>query len=303
MSDSNRVKLSLIEESAWGKTPATPTFITTRHTGESLSYDIATTKSTEIRSDRNTSDLVTTDYTVSGGFDFEWSFSTFDEILESALFGAWATNVLKNGTTEKSFSIERGHLDIAEYFLYTGMVVDTFSMDISAGSIITGAFGFTGEVATLTQATAATTLTAASVTNIMSAMTNVANIKENNVALTGVFVNKLSFNVANSMRPIKALGSTGAVDLGVGSFDCGGTLELYFANDTIYDKFIAGTASTLEFQTKSGDDIYTFKFPKVKFSSDKVNSGGLNSDVMEVVGWEALYDATALCSMQITRTA
>lgn len=304
MSESNRVQISLIAETTWGTTPpTTPEFAICRHTGESLDYNVSTTKSNEIRSDRNTSDLIRTDYDATGGFNFEWSFTTFDLLLESALFGAWATNVLKNGTTEKSFSVERGHLDIDEYFLFTGMVVNSFSLDISAGSIVTGSFDFMGKDCVLAQTSGATTETAATTTDVMSAMTNVATILEGGSAI-GAYVNKMSLNVNNNLRGQKAVANTGSVDMNSGSFDCGGTLEMFFTDDVVYDKFLAGTASSLSFQTTSGANTYTFDFPNVKFSSDKINAGGLNSDVMEVVGWEALYSGgTDLCSMKITRTA
>jgi len=302
MSDSNRTILSYVEEATLGTTPSTPTFQTLRYTGESLSFDVATTASNEMRSDRNVSDLIRNDFSAGGGFDIELSADSFDDLLESAMFGAFASNVLKNGTTRKSFTIERGHLDINQFFQYKGMVVDTLSLNVAAGSIITGNFGFVGMSSTRSTATAASTLDAATTTDVMNAMSNVADIKEGGSTMSGVYINKLSLSVKNNLRGQKAIGNTGSVSVNSGTFEVEGSIDVYFANGDLYDKFLNGTATSLEFTTStSSTSGYTWKLPNIKFSSDKINAGGLNSDVMETLGFKGLYSASDACTLMITK--
>ena len=85
--DSNRAGLAYLKEATWGTTPASA-LTDLRWTGESFSGGITTTKSAEIRSDRQTTDLILTGSEGSGGFNFELSYSDFDELLEGALWSA-----------------------------------------------------------------------------------------------------------------------------------------------------------------------------------------------------------------------
>lgn len=302
MSDTNRTGLAFVKETTWGTTPASA-LQTLRYTGESLDYTVETTKSNEIRSDRNISDLTVVGFTASGGFNFELSYGTFDELLAGALMSTWATDVLKNGTTETSFTIERSHEDLTKFFTFTGMEVNTLSMTASAGAILTGSMDFMGKACTVSGASAGTgAATDATTTDVLNAMNNVGTITEGGSALSGVFINELSFNINNNLRSLKAIGTTGAADMGMGNFDCSGTLNCYFANTDLYTKFINGTASSLSFNTTdAAGNYYTFSFPNIKFSSDKINAGGINGDVMEQLGWTALYDSSEGCAMSITR--
>ena len=79
MADTNRVQLKYIEETTWGTTPGTPTMTEIRMTSESLSYNIANIVSNEIRSDRQTTDLIQTGAEAAGGFNGELSYGSYDD--------------------------------------------------------------------------------------------------------------------------------------------------------------------------------------------------------------------------------
>lgn len=89
MTDSNLVRLSYVEETQWGVTPATPAMKLLRYTGEDLNYQIETTESEEIITDRQVTDLIQTNARVTGGYRFELSFREHDEIIAAALFNTW----------------------------------------------------------------------------------------------------------------------------------------------------------------------------------------------------------------------
>lgn len=82
---SNRTAIRRVEETVFGTTPATPAFIDSRYTSESVNYAITNITSNEIRSDRMTSDLVQTEADVSGAIDFELSYGSFDDMFTHAL--------------------------------------------------------------------------------------------------------------------------------------------------------------------------------------------------------------------------
>lgn len=82
---SNRTAIRRVQETVFGTTPAAPAFEDTRYTSESLNYSITNIVSNEIRSDRQTSDLVQTEADVSGAIDFELSYESFEDFFLHAL--------------------------------------------------------------------------------------------------------------------------------------------------------------------------------------------------------------------------
>jgi len=387
--DSNRAGLAYLKEATWGTTPASA-LTDLRWTGESLTGGITKTKSTEIRSDRQTTDLILTGSECSGGFNFELSYSDFDELFEGALWSAgWSTastisrtdigfnatsgriysevsefnatlttgqwikiagataaanniyyritataatglsvtpspgttaatgdtitvagSYIRNGVTESSFVFEREHTDATQFFSFSGMVCNTLNLTVSADSIVTGSLDYIGKSSTLAQATVGTgSNTAAGTNDVISASSNIGQVYEGAFSTlatidTDLFIQEISFSVANNVRALRAIGSTASVDVGVGSCDVSGSLNVYFINNTMYDKFVNSTGTGLAFEIEDADgNAYIVTFPNIEFSSDAVAVGGQNQDVMENISWEAIRDANTNCTIQIDRFA
>lgn len=94
MADTNRTRLSYGKETTFGTIPAIA-FQNVRMTSESLTHGVETTVSAEIRSDRNTTDLVQTGANPSGGWNFELSLDNpSQDLIAGALWSSW-TNRLK----------------------------------------------------------------------------------------------------------------------------------------------------------------------------------------------------------------
>lgn len=87
----NRTDLKRVKEVTWGTTPASPVLKTLRYTGETLDDGISTDKSKEIRADRQVSDLIITDASISGDINFELSYASFDDLFESAFMTTAST--------------------------------------------------------------------------------------------------------------------------------------------------------------------------------------------------------------------
>ena len=94
---SNRVALRQIAESTWGTTPATPTFDAVRFTSESLNYNADFITSEEIRADRMTPDTIQVSSQAGGDINGEWSYATYDDFIEAALYSAWVTTATAEG--------------------------------------------------------------------------------------------------------------------------------------------------------------------------------------------------------------
>ncbi|UCV26800.1 phage tail tube protein [Ferribacterium limneticum] len=90
LASTSLVQLRYISEAVAGTTPNSGNGTNLRMTGESLDFAVQTETSKEIRSDRQTTDLVQVGASCSGGFNFEMSFKEYDSLLEAVLQGAWA---------------------------------------------------------------------------------------------------------------------------------------------------------------------------------------------------------------------
>lgn len=99
MSDANRVNLAYVEEATFGVTGSAPTFTDLRYTSESLGQDTNTTRSQEIRSDRQTPDVIRTNIQGAGDINFELSYGEYDPLFEAGLLSAdWSAPVTNTGT-------------------------------------------------------------------------------------------------------------------------------------------------------------------------------------------------------------
>lgn len=393
MGDSNRTALYFGEEVTWG-TLATCTFQELRFTGESFAYNITNVTSTEIRSDRQVTDLIQTDADVTGGFNFELSYDSFNAMLEGALWSDWSTPLavsalgigievggtltagtgatddtanfslatvgqwielrgstnatnngyyqvtakasytsmtvspvpdatkasgtdtitiggayLRNGVTEHSYSVIRYHggMTDTQYFTFLGQVVNSFNVSAQSGSILTGSFDFIGKDATLTQTASGTSVsgaTEASSTSILNAVSNVAEVREGGSDVASCLVQGVDFTVANNVRGLKAIANLGNCDVGVGKCDVTGTLTAYFKDNALYDKYLAGTASSLSYKVEdSPGNAYIFDMPQIEFESDGINAGGQDQDVMETLGFRAYMDPIYGYTIQICKFA
>ena len=392
MGDSNRTALYYGEEVTWG-TLATCTFQELRFTGESFAYNITNVTSSEIRSDRQVTDLIQTDADVSGGFNFELSYDSFNELLEGALWSDWSTDLaisakgiaidsgtsiltagtgstdnsanfslatvgqwielrgssngtnngyyqitakasytsitvtpvpdgtvasaidtitikgsyLRNGVVEHSYSVIRYHggLEAGQYFTFLGQVVNSFNLSAQAGAILTGSFDFIGKTGALTQAAASvTSATAAGTNSVLNAVSNVAEVREGGSDVTSCLVQGLDFTIANNVRGLKAIANLGNCDVGVGKCDVTGTLTAYFKDNSLYDKYLAATSSSLSYKVEdSSGNAYIVDIPQIEFESDGINAGGQDQDVMETLGFRAIKDATYDYTVQISKFA
>ena len=93
LASSNRVAVRRIKEVTFGTTPATPTLLNLRYTGESLNYNISNIVSEEIRADRMTSDLIQVQADASGDLNMELSYSSYDDLIEGAFASTFGTAI------------------------------------------------------------------------------------------------------------------------------------------------------------------------------------------------------------------
>lgn len=304
MSDSSRVGLYITPEIVWGDGGGvSPDLTAMRFTGESLKHDSEFASSEEIRPDRQVADVLRTSIGASGSINVEVSYGTYDALFEALLAGTWTTNVLDNGTSLRSFLIEKQFQDISEYVAFYGMRVTSASMNIEPGSIITGAFSFAGQKAIASGTTVGDgTPTAASATSVLNAIDNVSAVTEGGGAFAGDILS-ISLDVNNNSRPKPAVGVLGPMDIGFGQFQVTGSIQAYFDSRALYEKYLSDTASSFSFTlTDVQGNSYVINLPKLKWSDGNVVTPGNNQDVIADMTFTAYRDSSLGVTMRMTRT-
>jgi len=239
-----------------------------------------------------------TEYTVSPDF------SIADTITTGTLGGSMS----RNGAYKHSYYIERSHSDLdptGQFFQFAGMVADTFTLSAAADAVLTGSIGFIGKNTTLTQATGGTgSNDAAATTPFLNAVSNVGTVYIDGTPLLTCLLQSLTVNIANNSRGLSSVGILGYCDVSGGSFQVTGDMAMYFNDETMYDLLIGQDSFSLSFDVTedTGDNQYrgyVVTLPKVKISTDAINSGGMDQDVMEQVSFQALIDPVTSCTIQI----
>jgi len=224
--------------------------------------------------------------------------------------------MVRNGTTETSYTFERYHSDITQYFDFKGMVCNTLAITAAANAIVTGSFGFVGKTATLAATSGNTnTHTSAAENDVMNGVADVARIMEGYPSQTAgsnsfatidssLIIQEVSFNLANNVRGISGIGYLGYADVGVGAIQVTGNLNAYFLDNSFYDKYLAATETGLSFECTDNDgNTYIFTFPKIKIQTDGINVPGQNADVMENITWQAIRHPEFEWTIQVDKMA
>lgn len=200
-----------------------------------------------------------------------------------------------NSNTMKSYTLQVGHSDINVYRQYTGMIVSKMDLKLSVGGIVTGSFDFMGKSLNLLGSTGLGTATDSQVFTQANATKGIVDIYENGVALSATtYIKSAEFSIENTLRVQSSVGVFGAAGIGAGTFRANGKMELYFADTSMYQKFLAGSASSLAIPILDVDgNGYVYVFPRIKYTAVKVQVGGMDQDNMLSVDWAASYNQTA----------
>jgi len=210
-------------------------------------------------------------------------------------------NNIRNGTTKKSYTIEKSFSDVSTTAVYTGMRVTSMALNFESQSILSGSFGFTGKTQTTASATIASAVAAAATTDIMNASGNVGSVWEGGQAVTGVCFQTLSIDLNNNPREQACVGSDTLQGVGLGRCEITGNITAYFENNALIDKFTSNTKSNFRFQvTDNAGNSYIVDVPRVTYTDFTIAAGGGNQDIVQDGTWGASVDSSGSYAIQIT---
>lgn len=210
-------------------------------------------------------------------------------------------NMLRNGTTSRSYFIEKNFTDIGDVIYFTGMRIGAASLNFQANSIATGSFTFTGEGGFYSSTTLANTVTSATTSDVLNATSNIGSIYEGSYTTPlADSLQSLTLNINGNLRYQQAIGTKYPVGIGEGSFEITGTVQAYFESATLYKKMLAHTSTSLSFRlTDAAGNVMVITLPKVYWSEGNPTAGGINQDILLPLSFMAARDSTTNCMMQV----
>ena len=304
--DGSGTRIAYIAETAFGTTPATPVFNVLRATQSTLRPNKNTVQSEEIRADRNVADLLMTGVGISGELAGELSYGSWDDLFAAALCSDWATNVLKNGVLNKYLMVEETYeLGATDSFSrFTGCMIDRLQLAVVARQIVTLRASILGRANALdTAIITGATYTAANSNAVQAAPSGVAALSfSDSGGAISAKVRSVNLEVRNNLRERPVLDSLYSEEMGKGRCEITGTLEAYFGSNDLMEAVLAHDTGSLSITLGTVTaEKYTLLLPKIRFGEGAVGQRDNNSDVMQTIPFQAIYDTAEACSIKLTR--
>ena len=233
-----------------------------------------------------------------------------------------ASRLMDNGVTEKSFAMEKQHLDVTTDIMNgLGMTVDSWTVSVSPENIITQTFSMQGQNSSQQAALTTGSQVAASTGEILNAVDHVAGVYASlgpNDSDDGNFPDKrlrpldgvtsFELTISNGLRARSQVGLLGPKSFGQAAIAVSGTLSVYYdaASSDIIEKLYEGfedghlaivleEADTQALTIADSSVSETTKalcidMPRVKFTGATRHATGTGTDVMAELNFTAFYD-------------
>jgi len=294
--------LHAIAEVTYGTTPTSPTFVPIPHTGTTLAITKDAIESEKLRGDRQVEDLRHGNKSVSGDISAEFEYGAFDSLIEAAFGGTWTANVLKSGTTRRSFTIERKFADLGtpEWHRYTGCEINSMAISAAPNAMVSITFGIVGQNLSIGTTVLSGATYSADVGN-PPYDTYTGTITEGGSSIATV--TQIDFTLENGIEPLFAISSPLTNRPAIGKSRLTGTLTAYYDSKALYEKFLNETSSSivLTLTDLDGSDII-FDFGNVKYNTGQPDVSGEGA-VTVSMDFIALYDSGDASQVLITRAA
>lgn len=294
----SRHRLAAIAEVTYGTTPTTPAFTTLRHNSCNIGLSKDAVESEEIRGDRQITCFRHGNKSVGGDIEGELVYGEYDSLIEAAMCGTWSTDVLKAGTTRRSFTIERTFQDITQYVRYTGCEVNTMSISIAPNSMVGVSFGFIGKDQSIAQ-TAIASSSYSTLTDTCQFDSFTATINEGGSPIA--LVTEAEITLENGIEPQFVVGSSTTLRPSIGRCNVTGSITVYLEDQAMLAKFQNETESSLDLTLTDPDgNTFQIEIPKLKYTSGQPDVSGEGSVTISM-DFQAIYDSVDASNIVITR--
>jgi len=278
-----------------GSIPGNPVFKPIRFVSEGLSPNINQIESNEINTERQKSPSRGGTYSVQGEIAAQLSYGSFDDLIEGAMQGEWAADVLLVGSTERSFAILERHTDIGADYIYRGCRVATMNITAPLGDKAGITFGMLGTKAEPYTIPGGTTYATATTSDMM--VTTNGSFTEDGDAIT--YATEWNCTIDNGMEAAYSLFQRDAFCVSNGIATVSGTLSAYLKDGSLWSKVLNETETNHVIVLEEGVDSYTIELPKLRYTQGQKQVSGPGAIIPQYT-FSAGYDGTT--TMRITRS-
>jgi hypothetical protein len=257
--------------------------------------------SNDLRADRMESSLSYGTKSGSASIPIEWSYGTYDDLVEMVMGGTWDVGVpavgsdtLLIGNTERTMTVEEVSGGFTEQAV--GTQLGGFSISKKNDSVVEG--DFTGMFRDLTSEATVSTSTVAATTN--AAFDSLTGTVTDD---TGVIAHVTGWDlkVDQEVKPNFALGSDAAQSVSLGTVKVSGNMTVYYVDQALRAKFLAGTPTTLELVLGDATTgTLTLAMNTVSYTSNSRDNTPLAR--IESIAFVATYTLADLSTLKIIRT-
>jgi len=298
----SRSGLSSVKEVVFGTTPVTPAMVDIPFNTHSLNLTKQTFESAQIRADREVQNFRHGNKQNGGSIEVDFRADDHDFLLESAFFSTFATTgtiEMKLGTDPQFNTIEDRSEDITVFRIFTGMSVNTMTMNIAPNAMVTMTCDMLGDDMTTDTSPLDASITDASNNIPFDSFTGVLLEGGSSIAI----VTALDFNIDNSMSPAFTIGSDTARCLEFGKARVTGNITVYYEDKVLIDKFINETESSLSVALTDGvtGNTYTFLFARIIYNGADTPVANEQSRTI-TLPFAALRDSTELTALKVTKS-
>lgn len=323
---SENLRLALVREATLGVTPATPGFVETQITSETLAPDVTFTQSDMMAGGtRGVPSTVMTEASAGGDINRELVYETSTDLLWESLFGnVFGNDPHGNGiggtelydyiqiishTVEKTWNMPPDG-STKNYHLFKGMVAASGTIEFAPGQIITNNISLVGlEFLTADDVIAGATyappagnspMTTPRVTSM-----NICDVDTRTPVawMTEACFTQLTLAIDNTSRALACIGSLQAKEIAHGRINANASGSLYYAGDEPLDALMAETEFAVQVVAEDVEgNEYEFWFPRAKFTETTVLAQGQSQDVLTTFSMQLLESNVSSYSLYIKRT-
>jgi hypothetical protein len=294
----SEVQVAIVAETVQGTTPATPTMLVLPTVKLALELAQTTLEDNSIQGDRMERYAIQGLRKVTGTMENNLSHINFAPLLQSAMFGTWASKVLKTGTVFNTFTVEEWHKDISKGFVHTGCFVDKAQIKVPVNGLVTmsstiNGFNMTTETANITGATYTAAVAEIPYTHIGGT------IKEGGVTIA--YLSSIDISIDNGATAIEVVGSQTPVGFVPSMSKVTGTITAFVPDLTLFTKFMSQTPSSVEFTLTDGTNTLDFNMPNVIYTAANKSVQGQGATTI-TFPFKALRDPTTGSNLVITES-
>jgi hypothetical protein len=297
----SRTRLSYVVENSFGATPSSPGMLEIPYTQHSINLQKQRVQGNDIQSDRIPRVDRHGTRQVTGDLQVDLRPDDYDDFIESAFFATFGTTgagSITPGTTPQYLTIEDAALDITQFRQFVGCAVSQMSINLAPDQMVQTTFSLVGQDMTQAQSSLGSP-TAPSGNEPFDSFNGTIQEGGSDIAI----ISSAQFSINNSLSNNFVVGSNiGQSQLSFGRAVVEGQITAYYEDNTLIDKFLDETESSLSFEvnnTTSGGS-YTFLLPNVKYNGGDVPVQDPQSRLI-TLPFVAIYDSGESTNLKLTK--